>query len=213
MELLCNLSQNFILIKDFSKLIDFNLIDSEWSELSWEKNINNFISQEMNFFDKDVFVDAKRNILDECKKYLNGAFALQDYYTDLKMTRSWGNITKPGQMHHDHKHPFSVVSGVLFLDNNPSNLNLYIESYLPEIPYFIGRNMNYSSLKHLIADMNVKQEEHNNLEKHLILFLSNKSHFVEADMDNQTDRRSISFNTFWEGHTGVKTSALGSLIY
>lgn len=211
MDILFNLSQNFIVVKDLSTLVDFTAIEDEWNKLTWTKNINNLISDEMNFFDKQVFINSKNIIEDECKKYLDNIFLLKDYYTDLKLTRSWGNITNPGAMHHEHKHPFSIVSGVIYLDDNPSNLNLYIESYFPEIPYFISKSTSYAALKHLIADMNISDKEHKNLKHHMVLFLSNKSHFVESDTTTTLNRRSLSFNTFWKGNTGVKTSALGSL--
>jgi hypothetical protein len=44
----------------------------------------------------------------------------------------------------------------------------------------------------------------------MVLFLSNSSHFVEKTTVDM-DRRSISFNTFWKGLTGVKEEQLGSI--
>ena len=115
--------------------------------------------------------------------------------------------------HHDHVHPFSIVSGVLYLDNNPSNLNLYIESFMPEIPYFITKNKSFVSLKSLLNDINTNPSEHNNLKNHMVLFLSNSSHFVEPVSNESLPRKSISFNTFWKGSVGVKDEALGSHVF
>jgi len=211
MDILFNLSQNFIVVKDLSTLVNFTLIEDEWNKLNWTKNINNFISHEINFFDSPVFTTSKKIIEDECKNYLGNVLLLKDYYTDLKLTRSWGNITAPGAMHHEHNHPFSVVSGVIYLDDNPSNLNLWIETYFPEIPYFIPINTNYIAIKHLISHMNLLYKDHKNLKHHMVLFLSNKNHYVESDATTTLNRRSLSFNTFWKGITGVKASELGSL--
>lgn len=213
MDLLFNAAQRFILIKDFSNIIDFSTIESEFQKLSWEKNVNNSISKEMNFFDKEVFIDTKKILIEECEKYLNGPLALEKLYTKLKMTNSWGNITKPGENHHEHKHPFSILSGTLYLDDNPSNLNLYVESYLPEIPYFITRNISYVGIGDLMRDANYSVEQHKNLKNHLVLFLSNSNHFVYPDENATQPRRSISFNTFWDGHVGIKDQSLGSFVF
>ena len=69
-------------------------------------------------FDKDIFKETKKLMLDDCKQYLNNTVNLTHFYDDLIMTNSWGNLTDPKHSHHDHVHPFSIVSGVLYLDNN-----------------------------------------------------------------------------------------------
>ena len=147
MEMLFNTASKYILIKDMSDIIDFKTINDAFDGLSFKDNIANKISIEMNLFDKDIFNETKKLILDDCKQYLNHTANLNHFYDDLVMTNSWGNLTDPEHSHHDHVHPFSIVSGVLYLDNNPSNLNLCIESFMPEIPYFITKNKSFVSLK------------------------------------------------------------------
>ena len=129
------------------------------------------------------------------------------------MTYSWGNITEPGHSHHDHVHPFSIVSGVIYLDDNPTNANLYVEAYMPDIPYFITKNKSYVALKQLLVDNNIDPNSVNNLKNHMVLFLSNSAHFVEQTAEDASSRRSISFNTFWKGLTGVRQESLGSLVF
>ena len=51
MDTLFNTSQKFILIKDMTSVLDFDLINNEFSKLTWKDNIANKISNEMNFFD------------------------------------------------------------------------------------------------------------------------------------------------------------------
>ena len=34
---------------------------------------------------------------------------------DFYITQSWLNITKPGEFHHDHSHPNSIISGVFYI--------------------------------------------------------------------------------------------------
>jgi hypothetical protein len=213
MDTLFNTSQKFILIKDMTSVLDFDLINNEFSKLTWKDNIANKISNEMNFFDKPEFDKSKTLINEVCKNYIDRSLNLQPYYEDLRMTYSWGNITDPGHSHHDHVHPFSVVSGVIYLDDNPTNANLYVEAFMPDIPYFITKNKSYVALKQLLFDNNIDPNSVNNLKNHMVLFLSNCAHFVEQTTTDAPARRSLSFNTFWKGLTGVRHESLGSLVF
>lgn len=212
-DMLFNTSQKFILIKDLSPEINFDLINEEFDKLNFKSNIKNQISIEMDFFEKDYLTGAKNSIIKNCENYINHTLNIQQFYTGLKMTHSWGNVTQPGQGHHEHVHPFSVVSGVIFLDNNPCNLNLFIEAYMPDIPYFITKNRSYVSLRDLLNDQNIDAGSVKNLQNHLVLFLSNANHFVNQTQDTDQVRRSISFNTFWTGLTGVSQESLGSIVF
>lgn len=211
MDTLLNTAQKFILVKDMSDLIDFDQINQEFDKLHWKENVNNKISEEMDFLDKDSFSKSQSMIVEVCKNYLNRSLNLETFYDDLRITNSWGNITDPGHAHHDHVHPFSVVSGVIYLDDNPTNLNLYVEAYMSDIPYFISKNKSYVSLKNLFQDAGIDPATCNNLKNHMVLFLSNCAHFVERTDEQSQPRRSISFNTFWKGLTGVRHEALGSI--
>ena len=211
--MLFNTASKHILLKDMTNVLDFDLINREFDSLAFKDNINNKVSIEMDLFGREGFDNIRKSILDDCKQYLNHTANLSKFYDDLVITNSWGNLTDPGHSHHDHVHPFSIVSGVLYLDNNPSNLNLYIESYMPDIPYFIAKNKSFVSLNSLLTDINANPEEHNNLKNHMVLFLSNASHFVDYTPKESMPRKSISFNTFWRGLVGVKEQALGSHVF
>lgn len=203
-----NFSQRFVVVKDISDNVDTKLLNNSFKDLTFKNNIQNKISLEMDFFNKDYFIDTKHYIEGECKNYLNSYMGLEPFYTDLSITQSWGNITEPGQSHHDHAHPFSVVAGVIFLDNTPDNLNLHIEATQPEIPYFIPRIKSYIALKTILPEIGINPAEHNNLQNHLVLFLGNSHHYVEPTSKDSVPRRTISFNTFWKGLTGVKAELL-----
>ena len=213
MEMLFNAASKYILVKDMTDVLDFDAINEEFDTLAYKSNIANKISIEMDFFGRESLKQFQSVILDDCKHYLNHTLNLTNLYDDLVMTNSWGNVTDPGHSHHDHVHPFSIVSGVLYLEDNPSNLNLYIESFMPEVPYFITKNKSYVSLKSLLNDVQAKPEDHNNLKNHMVLFLSNSSHFVEPIPELSQPRKSIAFNTFWKGLVGVRDEALGSHVF
>lgn len=113
MDSLINIASKHILVKDMTKLLDFDKLNEEYNTLAWKNNIANKVSIEMNFFDRESLIEYKKPILNECKQYLNYTLNLNHFYDDLVMTNSWGNLTDPGQSHHDHVHPFSIVSSVI----------------------------------------------------------------------------------------------------
>jgi len=197
-----NTAKKHILIKDMSDVIDCNLISSEFDKLTFKKNVINDISENINFFDAPAFAATKLALEHECAGYLQNAYNVQQF-EKLEITHSWGNITNPGEGHHDHNHPFSVVSGVLFLDDNLDNLNLHIESYLPDIPHFWYRSKSFISLKELL-------EKPEGLKNHLVMFLSNSDHFVSETDISSKPRKSVAFNTFWKGRVGAAVDGLGS---
>ncbi len=213
MEMLFNAASKYILVKDMTNILDFDAINKEYNTLAWKNNIANKVSIEMELFSRESLKKSRNLIIEDCKQYLNHTLNLSHFYDDLVMTNSWGNLTDPGQSHHDHVHPFSVVSGVIYLEDNPGNLNLFIESFMPEVPYFITKNKSYVSLKSLVNDVQANPEDHNNLKNHMVLFLSNSSHFVEPISESGPARKSISFNTFWKGLVGVREEALGSHVF
>jgi Putative 2OG-Fe(II) oxygenase len=199
MDQFLNVNSNYILVKDMSNVIDFDLVNKEFNKLEFQKNTLNQISTRSDFFDLPAFAEAKAMIEQECKMYLINAFQATEF-EDLKMTHSWGNRTQAGESHHVHSHPFSIVSGVIYIDDNPENLNLWFESKTPDIPYYLLKSKSNVSLKFLIG-------EDISLKNHLVLFLSNTEHFVETVT---ADRRSISFNTFWKGQVGAPEPGLAS---
>jgi uncharacterized protein (TIGR02466 family) len=210
MDTLINIAVNHVLIKDMSKLLDFDLINREFDKLSLTKNAYNNISVDRHFFDQEIFKDTKNTLTQECIAYLKNTNQSTEFES-LKMTESWGNVTKPGEGHHKHGHPFSVVSGVIYLDDNPDNLLLNLEQYLQDVPYYIPVQFVSVSLERLVQG---QEKQSNNLKNHLVLFLSNVEHFVEITRNNTQNRRSISFNTFWQGSVGdASPGSLGSMIF
>lgn len=210
MDNLCNLAQRYIHIKDISHLVNFDLLNLQVASLKFKNNNNNLISENMHLLDQELFHDFKKGLELECINYINNTLGIGPLYQGLKITNSWANLTRPGESHHEHTHPFSVVSGVIFLDNNPDNLNLFVEGYMPEVPYFFSQQKSYVGLKHLFENIGVEPVNVSNLKNHLILFLSNSAHFVENTSNLSPDRRTISFNTFWKGQVGVNQESLGS---
>jgi hypothetical protein len=191
-----NIAKKMILIKDMTDLLDFELIDQTFDKMEFRPNRMNSITVDLNMFDKPGFEKIKQALEKEATDYIINAhsFQLGKHFSGIKITNSWGNATEPGQEHHEHTHPFSVVSGVLFLDDNPDNLNLMLETYLPTVPHHTPIKSSHISLKALISGTN--------LFKHLVLFLSNTGHRVQPTRSPGPVRRTMSFDTFWTGAVG-----------
>ena len=196
MDNIINTATNNILIKDLSAIIDFSLIETRFKQLTWGRNTLNKISKDMDFFDTPELADVKKVLEHECEQFLVHGHQLTQGFEQLKMTQSWGNITSPGEQHHEHAHPFSIVSGVIYLDDNPSNLNLALQQLTPTIPYFLYLKEIFVPLGGFIGG-NIP----GNLKYHLVLFLSTTQHKV-VENNEGIDRRSIAFNTFWKGKVG-----------
>jgi uncharacterized protein (TIGR02466 family) len=209
-------ANELIYIKDMTDIIDFKSINTEFNKLQFINNEFNEITVELQFFNNLIFEDTKKLLELECKTYLNDCYNIKDMYDDISITNSWGNKTKPKQYHHEHIHPFSVVSGVIYLDNNVDNLNLnfVLQNRGAEIPYFMDQDKEARmSLKSILEMSGHDPKIDNNLKNHVILFLSNLKHYVTPTPNNSLPRKSISFNTFWRGMIGQKGNPLGSLSF
>lgn len=45
--------------------------------------------------------------------------------TQFHITNSWLALSTPGQSHHRHSHPNSVLSGVIYLDTDPTHISFH----------------------------------------------------------------------------------------
>lgn len=209
MNTLINIAQRFIYIKDMSTNLNWKLIEQQFQTNQYTNNVDNLISTSYDFFNRDFLIVEKAALEAEVRHYLDTSLGIKGLYENILITESWANVTEAGQSHHDHMHPFSIVSGTLFLDNNPDNLNLFIETNTPDLPFFLPKNKTYVDLKTLLPDIGVDAEESKNLQHHIVLFLSNWHHNVSAVPENSPPRRSIAFNTMWSGRVGAGQNLAG----
>jgi uncharacterized protein (TIGR02466 family) len=189
-----NLSTNLVLIKDLSNEINFDLLREEFDKLEFKRNKYNDISIDQHLFNRKEFKTIKDVLENECGNYLKNAYGAE-HFEKIEISNSWANKTLAGGSHQDHVHPFSVVSGVLYLDDNPDNLNFSMNTTVQEIPCYLYRKQRPVSIKELVTP-------ETNLKNHLLLILSNVGHQV---LPNKTAeiRRTMAFNTFWKGQTGT----------
>ena len=115
------------------------------------------------------------------------------------ITQSWSNYTEPGQYHHKHAHPNSIISGVFYPQADRESDRIYF--------YKDG----YERIKLPAAEYNPHNSESWWFEVgagDLILFPSHLTHMVQTKEDDNT-RISIAFNTFLKGYIGSDESLTG----
>ena len=114
---------------------------------------------------------------------------------EFYITQSWLNFTKPGQYHHTHAHPNSIISGVLYIDADREKDKIQFH-----------RSNSYHQIK--IATDGEKFNPFNSDTwwysvgtGDLKLFPSHFTHNVEQK-EGDNVRTSLSFNVFVKGYLG-----------
>ena len=110
----------------------------------------------------------------------------------LKITQSWLNWTKPGEYHHKHAHPNSLISGCFYVNakKETDKIVFYKEIYQQiKFPPIAWNAYNSESWWYSIGTND------------LIFFPSHLNHMVQP-VGGEDTRISLAFNTFPIGHIG-----------
>jgi len=110
----------------------------------------------------------------------------------LKITQSWLNWTKPGQFHHKHAHPNSLISGCYYVNAHKNSDKIFF--------YRDG----YQQIKFPPAEWNPYNSEswwYPVGTNDLVLFPSSLTHMVQP-VEGEDTRISLAFNTFPIGVIG-----------
>lgn len=156
------------------------------------KNNGNVNTADTYILNQPVLADIKK-VLDE---YVN-EFYFKIMCVNPKVrpyiTQSWINYTKPGEYHHRHAHPNSLVSGVLYLDSDKEK---------DKIMFYDSEA--YKRIKPDIATWNLYNSESWWFPVgtgNLVMFPSELQHMVEQK-EGKNLRTSLAFNTFIRGDIG-----------
>lgn len=114
---------------------------------------------------------------------------------EVYITQSWVNRSMAGQYHPKHRHPNSVISGVLFLDNNEDRSLPPIRFHRAQQPFPL--EFVYDELNEFNASCQTFDPD----KGMLVLFPSSVEHDVDRNESGRT-RSSLSFNTFVRGVVG-----------
>ena len=154
-----------------------------------EGNIN---TNDHYILNQKQFKNIKKFLDKHCKDYLDTIICPKDNI-ELYITQSWLNYTEKDQYHHQHAHPNSVVSGVLYFDSDKKNDKILFSS-----------NKGYQQIKPEIKDFNLWNSETWFFPVEtgdLFMFPSSTTHQVETKQGDNT-RISLAFNTFYKGTVG-----------
>ena len=128
------------------------------------KNIKNFLGESVNKFTTNVLNSKQRLVITQC----------------------WANRNPKGSKHHEHVHPNSIISGVMYLQINEKLPPIQFAKSIQD-----GMKLDPIKYNHVNSEsflLPCKPGE-------LILFPSSLKHSVPINQGDE-DRISVSFNTF-----------------
>ena len=157
-------------------------------------NIGNITTKDHYILNKKEFKNIKKFLDKHCKDYLDTVICPKNNLK-LYITQSWLNYTNTNQYHHQHTHPNSVVSGVLYFDSDIKNDKILFSH---PVPYRqISPEIDKTKFNLWNSDSMFFPVKTGNL----FMFPSSTTHQVETKQGDNT-RISLSFNTFYKGNIG-----------
>ncbi len=178
-----------------AKNYEFTNSEKEYiSELEMIDNIGNMMSKNDKVLDSKELSDLKLFMDEQIFNFKKNLLKIKDQ-NEIYITQSWVNNSNPNEFHPKHKHPNSVISGVMFLDeSNDGNLT----------PIRFHRTLDMFPLQFSFDDLNefnANCREFDPVEGMLMLFPSLLEHDVDKNTSDRV-RTSISFNTYVRGIVG-----------
>ena len=172
-----------VLILPYEKPISKELEFIRTLEWAIQKANGNFKSKNTYILKNEQLKDIKNFIVESVNKYCENILNTKQR---LVITQSWFNKNPTGSKHHEHVHPNSIISGVMYFQ---------IDQTLPPIQF---SKSNQDGVKLDPIKYNVLNSDTFLLPckpGELILFPSNLRHSVPTNT-GMPDRISLSFNTF-----------------
>ena len=148
-------------------------------------SVNKYILKQKKLFDLANFIEKSLHT------YLMSTHCPKND-VHLRITQSWLNWTKPGQYHHKHAHPNSLISGCYYVSANKESdkIFFYRDGYERiKFPPIEWNQYNSESWWYPVGTGD------------LILFPSSLTHMVEP-VGGENTRISLAFNTFPTGYVG-----------
>jgi uncharacterized protein (TIGR02466 family) len=161
------------------------------------KNQGNINTKDNYILNRKEFKNIKKYLDKCCKDYLNTVICPKNNI-ELYITQSWLNYTETNQFHHQHQHPNSVISGVLYFNSDIKNDKILFSHptvYQQISPEIDDQKFNLWNSKTWFFPVETSD---------LFMFPSSTTHQVETKQGNNT-RISLAFNTFYKGSVGSNT--------
>jgi len=157
-------------------------------------NQGNINTKDNYILNRKEFKNVKKFLDKHCKEYLNTVICPKNNL-ELYITQSWLNYTETNQYHHQHAHPNSVVSGVLYFDSDVKNDKILFSHPIPYqqiVPETDNTKFNLWNSKTWFFPVETGN---------LFMFPSSTTHQVQTKQGTNT-RISLAFNTFYKGSVG-----------
>ena len=172
-----------LLIVPYEQSIDKELSYLKTISYRKQQQNGNFRSDDSYLLRNEEFKDIKNFLKESMDKFTTNVLNTKQR---LVITQCWANRNPKGSQHHEHVHPNSIVSGVMYFQINEK---------LPPISFTKDRQDG--------VKLNPEKYNHMNSETfmlpckpgELILFPSSLRHSVPTNHVEE-DRISVSFNTF-----------------
>ena len=165
---------------------DMNNINSEDKSFG----IGNMLSDNTYILNEEKYNDIKKFIDFHIERYTKDILKVSND-NKIYITQSWLNYSKPKMNHHQHSHPNSFISGILYIQSNEKCPTAFIKnnSMFSVIPKFTEWNPHNSGMQYIIQSVGG-----------LLLFPSTLNHMVPSFEGESSDVRiTLSFNTYVKG--------------
>ena len=188
----------------FAQRRDSNLDSTEEKEIEdvinegMRRNENNSGSINTYIFDTKL-KKLKEFCEQQIKIYVKEVITPKEEF-DFYITQSWLSVTKPGENHHQHWHPNSIISGVFYVKTEKTDKINFLDPN-HRVKYLMRIESESSNPSPYNVD-GIFFEVSDNV---LIMFPSWMEHNVNPNPDATTDRISLGFNTFAKGIFGKRS--------
>ncbi len=162
--------------------------------LSYVDNVGNRMSSDTRVLDAPELAGLRSFVSDQLAIYKQRLLRMRDG-NEIYLTQSWANVSTRGQFHPKHKHPNSIISGVIYVSEDPGGEQPPIRFH--RTTELFPLQLLYDDLNEFNADCREFPVETGRL----ILFPSLVEHDVLPN-SSDGDRISLSFNTFVKGAVG-----------
>lgn len=155
------------------------------------KSIANYASTNKYILNADEMLDIRKALQDALDTYFKEVFNSSNKLS-LRITQSWLTLTGNGESHHEHTHPNSVASGVLYINLGENDGISFYRNEDSQWYEFLREKETYYSAKSFFIPCEVGD---------IVIFPSNLRHGVKQS-SSPVERISLAFNTFFEGELG-----------
>lgn len=154
-------------------------------------NLGNTTSKDRKILEHKQFSELREFIQASIDQYFD-EIQKPEFDVKLRITQSWLNYTEPGQYHHKHAHPNSVLSAVFYVDADPEVDRIYFYNDVYKQIKFKARDWNVFNSESWWVPVGTGE---------LVVFPSGFTHSVEVKSGDNT-RISLALNTFPMGYVG-----------